>query len=247
MAASSVISLQEMSREWTGAAYALCQSGDYTLIPASYGKRFNGHMGVAVAVPNAKYRIVDVNIQRIADSRAWPREDVGKAAPATWFSIVTSAAAWPFRFLASLARFLGRELGIIRLFRAPEPPKPARNSYDNPAKIWEDALNRTNDMVSVRLEDRATGGRFCVSNYHMPCVFWSQQFMTVHTALAAQHAKVGNKSVGGCRASVRCVRVCALCDPVHPSPCAPRSGTRTVTRTCCWGIGTGSRIRPCTR
>ena len=48
-----------------------------------------------------------------------------------------------------------------------------------------------NQMASVRLRVRGEEGSaraFTVSCYHMPCLFTNSQFMTLHCALAAQHA-----------------------------------------------------------
>lgn len=191
MASSSVLFLQEMSRPWTGAAYGLCQEAGYTLIPALYGRRFNGYMGVAVAVPNDKYRILDVDVQRVADSRDWPKaEEAIVAPPSPCIRFLT----WPLRFMSALVKFIGRETGITKLlFTAAKPNGKAPMSAE---EVWKEALRRENDMVCVRLEDRATGGRLCVATYHMPCVFWSPPVMMIHTALAVQHAQV-------------CVRLCA--------------------------------------
>ena len=57
---------------------------------------------------------------------------------------------------------------------------------------------RHNRLVSVKIRainDGAgaagaagSGAEFCVSTYHMPCAFYNQKLMVVHTALAAQHA-----------------------------------------------------------
>ncbi len=32
----------------------------------------------------------------------------------------------------------------------------------------------------------AGGSVFCVATYHMPCVFWDQRVMLIHTVLVAQ-------------------------------------------------------------
>lgn len=60
---------------------------------------------------------------------------------------------------------------------------------------WKGSMSRHNRMVSLKLaiNDPADGGagssaEFCIATYHMPCAFYDQKLMVVHTALAAQHA-----------------------------------------------------------
>ena len=54
-----------------------------------------------------------------------------------------------------------------------------------------EAARRQNVLLSVRLRCRTTGARFCVSTYHMPCLFGSDpkvQVMVLHAGLVAKHA-----------------------------------------------------------
>ena len=71
----SIIALQEVCAEWTAALEALCKDWAYTFIPAHYGLPRSGYMGVALAVSNTKYRVLDVDIQRATETRAWPTGD----------------------------------------------------------------------------------------------------------------------------------------------------------------------------
>jgi endonuclease/exonuclease/phosphatase family metal-dependent hydrolase len=65
--------------------------------------------------------------------------------------------------------------------------------YGKPAKkktnVWTESKGRNNVLVSVRLQHKQTQQKFTVSNYHMPCVFWSQPVMIMHSTLAAQHVQ----------------------------------------------------------
>jgi len=36
------------------------------------------------------------------------------------------------------------------------------------------------------LRAKAGGAAFCVATYHMPCVFWDQRVMVIHSALVSQ-------------------------------------------------------------
>ena len=179
---SAIIALQEVSSVWTGRIISLCQAADYTYIPTLYGKQFNGYMGVGIAVPNSKFRILECSIQKISESIEFQRPLVVK-------SVFMRAVKAPFRFLASLASFLWRETGISSILSMVFAKK-AKKTLTGDA-IWREALRRENLLVSLRLQDKASGGRLCVSNYHMPCAFWSPPVMMIHTALTAQHAQVG--------------------------------------------------------
>ena len=56
---------------------------------------------------------------------------------------------------------------------------------------WEGSKNRHNRIVSVKVaanDAGSDGAEFCVATYHMPCAFYNQKLMVVHTALAAQKA-----------------------------------------------------------
>jgi hypothetical protein len=59
--------LQEVSRLWTCRFFGICGNHNYSFIPANYGHFSNGYMGVAIAIPNDVYEIVQVDITRIAE------------------------------------------------------------------------------------------------------------------------------------------------------------------------------------
>ena len=68
----AIICLQEVSREWSGKLHAFFQQRNYTFIDSLYGPQVSGYMGVGIAFPNERWRAVDVDIQRIADTKdAW--------------------------------------------------------------------------------------------------------------------------------------------------------------------------------
>jgi 2',5'-phosphodiesterase len=56
------------------------------------------------------------------------------------------------------------------------------------------ARRRFNQIIFTRLRDRASGEVVCVGNYHMPCVFFVGQVMTIHLAMLMQRmqALAGN-------------------------------------------------------
>lgn len=140
---NAVICLQEVSHKWAGVLHAYFSERGYHLVTGLYGVKFNGYMGVAVAVPTAKYEVVDVDITRIADTKRMQR----KPKPGFVQNIFNKIS----KFLFSLAV----ELGF------------AKQSFD----FWDNVLYRTNQMVCLRLADKTDKKRFVVGNYHMPCMF----------------------------------------------------------------------------
>lgn len=64
----SIICLQEVSQMWSGRLHVyFCRHG-YHFITGLYGKKFDGRMGVAIAVPSDIYHVSDVDITTLADS-----------------------------------------------------------------------------------------------------------------------------------------------------------------------------------
>lgn len=167
-----------------------------------YGSKFNGYMGVGIAVPLKKYEITDVNIIRIADTK----HHVSKRSSSLWKDLFMHVLKW----LTSLWVLLKQQ------------QQQAQPAATDSISIWESALSRSNQMVSMRLKliKRGAGARrFTVSTYHMPCMYKLPQglyyfyhgitpdtsiipgftfynlnvygiiVMTIHSALAAQHAQ----------------------------------------------------------
>jgi hypothetical protein len=67
-----IFCLQEVSRPWSGKLVAWFSTRGYTYVPSLYGRRFNGYMGVAVAVPAKDYKIVECHVERISETKEWP-------------------------------------------------------------------------------------------------------------------------------------------------------------------------------
>jgi mRNA deadenylase 3'-5' endonuclease subunit Ccr4 len=48
------------------------------------------------------------------------------------------------------------------------------------------AQTRLNQFIFITLKDKASQNKFSVANYHMPCIFFVPQVMTIHCAMIAQ-------------------------------------------------------------
>lgn len=58
-----------------------------------------------------------------------------------------------------------------------------------PQDPWTASQYRFNQLVTVRLRDKATQKSFAVGNYHMPCAYYEPRIMTIHADLAARHVQ----------------------------------------------------------
>lgn len=168
----AIICLQEISTTWGGSLHSYFAGKGYYFVLSNYGNKFNGYMGVGIAIPLSKYAVEDVNITRIADTKLVIREPK----PPLIFQ-------WLKSWIVDPTIALLRKLSILRPFEGTP---------------WQMALNRQNQMVSMRLKrlgaeappasnDASTSETFVVGTYHMPCMFKLPQVMLIHTALSAQH------------------------------------------------------------
>mmetsp|Transcript_1496 Transcript_1496/g.2472 ORF Transcript_1496/g.2472 Transcript_1496/m.2472 type:complete len:346 (-) Transcript_1496:962-1999(-) len=160
----AVVCLQEISHKWVGALHPFFASRGYHFVTGLYGNKFNGYMGVGVAVPTDTYEIMDVSVQRIADTKQMQR----KPKPTLIEKILNRFSGF---FL-----FLAVKLGLMK-------PK---------IDFWDNVLYRTNQMVCARLRQKSGGESaqpFVVGTYHMPCMFKLPSVMVTHCSLSAQHIK----------------------------------------------------------
>ena len=55
--------------------------------------------------------------------------------------------------------------------------------------IWKHAERRNNVIIGTILQDRITGTKFCIANYHMPCLFYVPPTMTLHAEMAIRYVQ----------------------------------------------------------
>jgi 2',5'-phosphodiesterase len=163
---NSIICLQEVSHDWAGSLHTHCANGGYHFVTGFYGSRHNGYMGVALAWPNDKWQVLDVDISRLADKRegGWP-----KAPRETGF--LSKIANMVLRTVRQYLEYVGLVSKTPNL------------------DAWDVARNRWNILVTVKLEDKTSRKALTVGNYHMPCVFYAPKVMTIHTDLAFRHVQ----------------------------------------------------------
>lgn len=147
MARGAVICLQEVSTLWAGDLTPFFEANGYTMVTGLYGRRFNGYMGVALAWPSYRFQSEEVDISAASDTKPWPKPPPG--------SEKSGLKAWTGKVWRSLK-------GLVR-------KPPARPEVEP----WAESQKRANILLSARLRDSASGRVFCVSTYHMPCLFGS--------------------------------------------------------------------------
>ena len=150
--------------QWVGELTPYFERAGYTVVNGNYGSPFNGYMGVSMAWPSSRFEAEEVDVQRAADIKPWPK----RPKPPSPSRLVQSWRA------------------LKRIWGWGQPaPKP-------PLDPHAEAARRHNMLVSARLRCRRTGRLFSVTTYHMPCLFGSDpkcQVMVYHAALAVQHAR----------------------------------------------------------
>jgi len=69
----AVICLQEVSVSWAGPLHAMFAQKGYHFVLDLYGNVWSGFMGVGMAFPTDRYDVVNVDIQKLADTKYWPK------------------------------------------------------------------------------------------------------------------------------------------------------------------------------
>jgi 2',5'-phosphodiesterase len=171
MSREAIICLQEVSTPWLGHLHSFFLNHDYYLISGMYGHRMNGYMGVCIAVPMNKYKIIDTDIKTISDTKNAPAKK--SLSPSN--SILSSLLSYLSSIIDTLSKASLKVYFSLTGLKAPE-------------NAWSVALSRFNQMVSVRLQSKLNiSQRFVVGNYHMPCIFDKPQVMMIHTSLSAKY------------------------------------------------------------
>lgn len=157
----AIVCLQEVSTSWSGDLHAYFASQGYVFVTGMYGKKFNGYMGVGIAVPADKYDIVNADITTIADTKKYRRKE---------------RQNFVFIFLLTLLR----KIGLIG--KPPQDPweeAAYRNNQMVTLRLKEKNNNNNNHSKMQ--------SSFCVGTYHMPCMFKLPGVMMIHSALSAKH------------------------------------------------------------
>lgn len=156
----SIICLQEISSKWACKLHPFFAENKYQFITGLYGHKFNGYMGVAVAVPSEVYDLLAVDITKGADTMKY----IKQPKPTSFQGFTKKYFSEPYAKLISI------------FWKIEKPMNP-----------WVESEKKKNDIVTVELKKKNTDKSFFVSTYHMPCVFKVPPLMMIHCALYVQH------------------------------------------------------------
>lgn len=168
----AVVCLQEVSREWSGDLHAFFAKRGYQFTTGLYGNPFNGYMGVAVAWPQDKYELINVDCARLSDDVQEARKKWERPVEVTGIR----------KFASNLKKRVGNALTALTSSLEYERP---------PFDGWKEARKKHNVLVTATLKPKH-GEAFCVGTYHMPCLFGSvdkERVMVIHAALAARRVQ----------------------------------------------------------
>ena len=191
--AGAVVCLQEVGREWCGRLHKYFADKGFHFVHSGYGERFNDYMGVGIAFPTSKFKLVDSHIARIADAKEWPRPGTSQPDNASGTALALAAKPLAAAWAVFRALLLTPAQVTLRSVLALLPQAVSGRLAGPPTKAlkcpWAVSEAKANTCVFLRLQTRdglSGGRRFCVGTYHMPCVFWDQRVMVIHSALVAQ-------------------------------------------------------------
>ena len=141
----SIIALQELSHAWVNELHPFLLSKNYYLITGLYGNKFNGYMGVGIALPINKYDLVSVDIKRVADTKRFKRSSSKS-------SSVSGGNGMMARLSGLVANKISSALSRLGL-------KKSRVAF------WDSVMSRHNQMVCVRVVDKHSKQSLVVGAY----------------------------------------------------------------------------------
>ncbi len=182
----AIICLQEVPEDWTGKLYTWFSSLSYRMIASNYANDYSGYMGIATAFP-ASLAVLTSTIVRptrvqlkYEDRQAMARSR-NKSSPgmpvmvtlATLGLISLNASKVRHSSWATAALTTGvfAVLGIGHYLLGRKQPK----------KVWplESKLRSSfNTAIFMRFRDPRGKRPICVANYHFPCKFRDEEWMT---------------------------------------------------------------------
>ena len=142
---NAVICLQEVCSTYSGALHAFFSQRGYHFITAPYGRKFNGYMGVGIAVPVNLYDILSVDITRIADNLQVPSKNNSKSKQ----GIVDAHFSQNFGLFWSSNNMWENKVPFLMSFHT-QLVDLLRSRDD----IWKQSADKQNQMISLRLREK---------------------------------------------------------------------------------------------
>ena len=161
----AIICLQEVPQVWGNRLLTYFYQNDYFFIPSYYSNYVSGRMGVGIAFPRSLYNLEESHIITLSDTKKWPSPEIKNTT----------------NLIANL--FTKLKLLFLSFFIK---PKVETKQED----VWSLARARVNTTICLKLsvigEENA---KFCISTYHMPCLFKYPAVMMIHCHLLAKYVQ----------------------------------------------------------
>ena len=156
----AIIGLQEVSRDWIGKLYVFFEERGYHMIDSLYGYPKNGYMGILIAYPRNKFILEDCKIFRVSDNiYSLPKNEIININP--------------------IEKYINN---LISCFNPIKNLLFKQESIEKEVDIWGLATSRYNTSIFCRFKMKENNSIFCVSNYHMPCIYQHQEVMIIHAS-----------------------------------------------------------------
>lgn len=163
-ASGSVITLQEVTCDMSAVLTMYFESRNYHYVPALYGSKKNGYMGVAAAYPRRVYDLLDVQVKCVSD--------------------VIQETQKPFEEEAS--RVLRCLFAVQNVFYGSH--NKTENQWENAIRRKNKVI-----ILKLRPRNTSEFGKsdtvhpyFSVLTYHMPCAFTCPRTMRLHAETLMQ-------------------------------------------------------------
>jgi endonuclease/exonuclease/phosphatase family metal-dependent hydrolase len=167
-----VICLQEVSRQWYDLLLPLFSNTNYDCVFAEYAPEWQDYMGILTAWPKDRFYVRACNTSRLVDL-TWSRQLRARVASTPKNHLTTTLPDSWWRKLFDMLWAYFRE-GMRRFAVTHKIPAPKPSTHDL-------VFSAPNRVIWVQLGCVTTPFEFCVTNYHMPCKYWDNEFMTLHT------------------------------------------------------------------
>lgn len=156
----TVFALQEVSQDWFNDLLVFFDQNNYTLIGSNYGNAKSHYMGVALAIPRSM-ELLKVDVTKCTDTYDFSEDEA-------FDDVGVDKSGWYDSAIKAVNSVFGWKT-------------------EKPFDLLAELKEKHNRIVSVLLKNG--NRRFVVSNYHMPCIFEHQDFMTCHSAMALLHVQ----------------------------------------------------------
>lgn len=182
----AVIALQEVSLSWTSELLTWAEERGYSYVHATYaaGGARDGGFGVALMYPRIHFALEEAVIERLTETRRWPRDPAEVAASAAAKARAKGPAPSALQSAASYLYSTGSAVGayLQGVWRAASEPILGRAPED----YLKHSMRRFNQAIALRLRPHGSEESFFVCTYHLPCVWTTPRVMTTHAAMLAQ-------------------------------------------------------------